>query len=125
MNPLTEAREFVVETLRSAGFTTYAYPQDSPNLPAVWVTPDVDWVGPVTLAASRVGLVVTVAVGGPTRTRDAISALEESVWTASRALIDKGVRVGSVDSPTTSTHNTLTVHQAPLHVLVHVQDEGA
>lgn len=124
-NPLTEGRTYVSDTLASTGLNTYAYPQDGPNLPAAWVTPDPEWAVPVTLTATKVGLVVTVAYGAATRSRDAIGGLEDWLWTAYRALVAKGVRVTSIDAPTTSTHNTLTVHQAAMHVVVHVDDEGA
>jgi hypothetical protein len=123
-NPLTEARVFVSDTLTAIGVTTYAYPQDSPSLPAAWVTPGLEWAAPITLTATKVDLTVTLAVGAATRTRDAVGDLEDFVWRAYRALSDKGVRVTAIDAPTTATHNTLTVHQVALHALVHVSDEG-
>jgi hypothetical protein len=124
-NPLTEGRTYVAEALASTGLNVYAYTQDGPDLPAAWVTPDPEWAVPITLTATKVGLVVTVALGAATRSRDAIGALEDWVWKAYRALTDKGVRVVSIDSPVTATHNTLNVHQVPMHVVVHVDDEGA
>lgn len=125
MNPLTEAREHVSGILTSLGMTVYPYPQDSPDLPAAWVTPDSEWAVPRTLAATQVNLTVTLAVGSITRTRDAIGLLEDKVWAATVAFRDKGVQVLATDAPATATHNNLTVHQVPLHVSVLTTDEGA
>ena len=118
-NPLTEAREALVETLGTLGVTCYGAPPEVVSPPAAVLLPAGTWYEQATFGAVRVTYTLTLIATMQGKNAAAMERLEQLTWDATAAL-EAVANVGPASSPRILKIGPAEVAAADMSVSVHV-----
>lgn len=123
MNPLTEARNAITDTLKPLGVTVYPAPPASLTPPAAIVGSGAPWVEPLTFTRSTTHWVATLCATQTGENEAAYERLEGLVWSVVAALRDAGMAVEGISQVRSQRYGQAEVAAVDIEVRVDVDDQ--
>lgn len=114
MNPLSEARQAVVDALAGVGVRVYPSPVETPSPPCLQIIAGSEWIDAQRLAGGKVDVHLSIRVSVPAASGniEAMVALEELVW----AVAKRVPTTGTIKAPTLDQGNNPPTYYADLPV---------